>query len=427
MIAQNLKLTPLWVEQAPIPDGLGCDPLPEKADIAIVGGGYTGLTAARRLAQGGVRVTVIDKNSIGLGASSQNGGKALVGLKPEATTLFRRYGPVLGRQLWQASLTGINEIEETIKQERIECDFTRCGSFFAACKPKHYESMCRMTEWLKENLGYERENVPKSRIIEEIGTKAYFGGVVDAPSAGLHPAKFAMGLASAAKRAGANLCDETEVKNISRNNGNFKVAADRGEVKAREVIVAVNGYADRAVPGIRKRVIPIGSYIIATEPLPEEVQKRISPKGRMFYDSKWFLNYFRITPDGRMLFGGRTAITPDQDLKVSAKILKKDMVRMFPLLKDVKATHSWGGRLGLTFDMLPHIGRISGIHYALGYSGHGVAMSTHLGNQIADLILGRRQSSPFLELKHPTYFFYQGKAWFRPLLELGLKLLDKIK
>lgn len=419
-----MKTACLWTEQALPPPGLGADPLPEKADVAIIGGGYTGLWAARELARLGARPVVLEAQAIGWGASSRNGGKALVGLKPGPQALFRRFGPRLGRDLWQASVDGIARVEALVRDEQIDCDFARCGSFFAASKPAHYEAMCRETDWMGRELGYERHNVSRDAMREEIGTQTYYGGVIDAPSAGLHPAKYVVGLARAASRAGASLCAFTDVRVIARNNGSFIVSTGKGPIRARDVLVATNGYTDGLARGIRRRVVPIGSYIIATAPLPASLRKELSPRGRMFYDSKWFLNYFRLTPDGRMLFGGRTCLSTDQDLRESARLLKKAMVRTFPALSDVDVTHSWSGHLGLTFDTLPHLGRVDGIHYALGYSGHGVAVSSVLGAHAAELLAGRRETSPFLDIPHPTRFFYWGRPWFRPILAAGLRVMD---
>lgn len=421
-----MKPVCLWTDQAPPSPDLGKDPLPRKTDVAIIGGGYTGLWTARQLAKLGAKPVVVERQTLCWGASSRNGGKALVGLKPPPQVLFRKYGPELGRVLWQASVDGIFSVETLVNEEKIDCDFVRCGSFFAACKPAHYEAMCRETEWLKRELHYERHNVSRAEQRGEIGTDVYHGGVVDPPSAGLHPAKYVFGLARAAARAGATLCSLTEVLGIKRRNGTFELATSSGPLEAKEVVIATNGYTNGLVPAVRRLVIAIGSYIIATEPLPPAVQQEISPRGRMFYDSKWFLNYFGLTPDGRMLFGGRTSLSPGQDLEMSARILRKAMVQMFPILRDVAVTHSWSGHLGLTFDTLPHIGRVDGVHYALGYSGHGVAVSAIVGAHVAELLAGQRTTSPFLEVQHPTHFFYRGRAWFRPFLAAGLRIMDWI-
>ncbi len=415
---------PLWQEQVTIPEGLGRSPLPDRADVAIVGGGYTGLSVARLLARFGISVAVIERQQLGWGASSRNGGKALVGLKHDASTVVRQFGKPLGKALWDASVEGISIIEEIVRAERIDCDFVRCGSLFAASKPKHYDKMRRETDWLQREFGYQRIDVPRAAIGTEIGTDRYHGGVVDPASAGLHPAKYVIGLAVAAARAGAVLVAETEVRRIARTSSGYQVSTTHGPIRATNLVIATNGYTGALVPEIQRLVVPVGSYIIATARLSEAVQRQISPRGRMFYDSKWFLHYFRLTPDGRLLFGGRTTISPDQDLHTSAEILRRGMVELFPVLKDVPVTHSWSGHLGVSFDALPHIGRVEGIHYALGYSGHGVALSAYLGQHLAEMLAGRRKSSPFSDVRAAARFFYRGTPWFRPLLGAGLRIAD---
>ncbi|MFQ5408586.1 MAG: NAD(P)/FAD-dependent oxidoreductase [Anaerolineales bacterium] len=421
-----MKTVPFWTDDFPRPQDLGGDPLPTDTTVAIVGGGYTGLSAARRLAQLGIQSAILERHTIGWGASSRNGGMTTTGLKLKPETLFKQYGRELGRALWDASLDAITAVESIVVAEAIDCDFRRHGSFAAACKPAHFDAMCRNTEWMARELGYERENVPRSAMRSEIGSAAYYGGVVETLSGGLHPAKYVFGLGQAAARAGVTLCDRTEVRSITRSGDAFQLTTASGVLRADEVLIATNGYTDPHPTAIRRRVVPIGSYSIVTEPLPPELQQEISPRGRMFYDSRWFLNYFRLTPDGRLLMGGRNNLTTDLDLVRSAQRLRETLVRIFPQLHDLPITHSWGGNLGLTFDTLPHIGRADGLHYAFGYSGHGVAMATLLGLHAAELLAGQRANSPFLEIPNPVYFFYRRRPWFLPLVATGMRLLDRL-
>jgi glycine/D-amino acid oxidase-like deaminating enzyme len=415
---------PLWQEQAPVPPDLGVPRVPERTDVAVVGGGYTGLCTARRLAELGTDVVVLERHQIGWGASSRNGGKALVGLKPAASAVVRRFGKPLGKALWEASVEGIQLVEDLVAAEGIECDFVRSGSFFAASKPSHFSRMQRESEWLARELGYQRIDVPRDRQRDEIGTDFYHGGVVEPESAGLHPAKYVLGLARAACKAGAVLVPTADVHLVSRTSGGYELATTRGAIRAANVVIATNGYSGSLIPAVQRLVVPVGSYIIATAPLSPALQRELSPKGRMFYDSKWFLNYFRLTPDGRFLFGGRTTITPDQDLLQSAELLRRQLVTVFPALQPVPITHSWSGHLGVSFDALPRLGRMEGIFYAVGYSGHGVALSAYLGRDLAELVAGRRRTSPFSELPEGRRFYYRGRPWFRPLLAAGLRVAD---
>jgi glycine/D-amino acid oxidase-like deaminating enzyme len=393
-------------------------------DVAIVGSGYTGLNAARVLAQSGASVSVLDREAIGWGASSRNGGMATPGIKRPTEEIFRAYGEDKGKEFWKASLAAIDLLEEIVTTETIDCDWRRSGHVYLAYKASHFEGMRKRCAWYREKLGHEVTALGPRELGSEIGSKVFHGGLVDSYSGGLQPAKYVYGLARAVARHGAKLHERVAVERIVRNGKTFSVHTDRGVLEAGEVLVASNGYTDRLVPGLAARVFPVGSYIIVTEPLPPELQKELSPKGRMFYDSKNFLNYFRLTPDGRMLWGGRNDLSTNLDLARSAEILGAQLVHTFPQLRGVPLAHSWTGRLGITWDLMPHIGRIDGIHYALGYGGHGLAVATYVGTEVGKLLAGQITRSPFAEIPHPTRFFYRGSPWFIPLAARYYRLVD---
>jgi glycine/D-amino acid oxidase-like deaminating enzyme len=258
--------------------------------------------------------------------------------------------------------------------------------------------------------------------------------VVDHLSAGVNPARYVSGLARAAQRAGAEIHDRCRVEKIERleteDGKPFRLTTSRGPLLAREVFIATGGYTTPATPAIKKRVIPIGSFIIVTEPLSTEQAARVSPRNRMIYDSKNFLCYWRLTPDRRMLFGGRAAFFPEtsRTIRRSAQILRDAMVQTYPYLADTKIEYAWGGTLDLTFDVLPHAGTIDGMYYAIGYAGHGVAMATYLGQKIAEQIAGLRDTNPFSGIEFPTapLGLYTGTPWFLPLAGAYYKILDWI-
>jgi glycine/D-amino acid oxidase-like deaminating enzyme len=420
----HMKTIPFWTDglekpvfpQPPFP--------PDEVDVAIIGGGYTGLNAALTLAKHGASAAVFEQHTIGWGASSRNGGMATVGIKAPAKEMVKRYGLERGRQFWQASLDAIDLIEQLVNEEGLDCHFCRSGHVALAFKPSHFENMKKSVAWYKDRLGHTMNLVAPSEIQSEIGSTAFYGGMSDETSSGLHPAKYVFELARVVSQMGVPLCENTAVTKIQRNGTSFNVQTNQGLVKAKEVLVATNGYTDRLVPKLKPRIFPVGSYIIVTEPLSPELQDKLSPKRRMFYDTKNFLNYFRLTPDGRMLFGGRNNLSTGLDLEESARRLQERMVEVYPDLSGVPITHSWTGRLGLTFDLMPHIGRIEGIHYALGYGGHGVSIATYIGTEVGLLLAGQKTSSPFMEIAHPTRFFYRNQPWFLPFAATYYRILD---
>lgn len=423
-----MKLETFWTDQAPRPADLAvASELPTAVDVAIVGSGYTGLNAARVLAKSGAAVAVLERHTIGWGASSRNGGMATPGIKQGFQNILKWYGPEKERQFWQASLDAIDLIDEIVKTENIDCDWKRNGHIALAYKPSHFEHMREHMAWYVDKMGYTHKTlVSRDEIRSEIGTDVYFGGMADDFSGGIQPAKYVFGLAKAVAAYGVNLCEHAEVTAVNRLPNGFELFTSRGAVKAKEVLVATNGYTDNLVRKIKPKIFPIGSYIIVTEPLSAELQQSISPKGRMFYDTKNFLNYFRLTPDGRFLWGGRNNLSPNLDLEESAAMLRKDMAYTFPELAEKPITHTWSGQLGGTFDLMPHIGRVDGIHYAFGYSGHGLSIATYVGTEVGKLLSGAIKSSPFAEIPERTMFFYRNKPWFLPFAALYYRFLDQV-
>ena len=420
-----MQSIPFWTDDFPRPDDLPVTKeLPSQVDVAIIGGGYTGLSAARTLAKSGASVAVLERETIGWGASSRNGGMTGCGLKNSTPIIFKRYGEKYGHMFWQASLDALELIKELIYEEGIQCDWRQDGDLALAVKPSHFEHFKQKVKWHKETLGHELHVVPPSELRSHIGSDGYYGGLIDGHGAGLHPAKLVFGLAKVAAKYGALLFEEAGVYDIKKQADGYLLQTMRGELKAREVITGTNGYTDKVVKDLKPRVLLVGSYSIVTEPLSEELQKELSPTGKMLWNSKWFLNYFRLTPDGRMLWGGRNDLSTTLDLEKSASVLRSQMVAAFPQLANCPITHTWTGQLGLTFDLMPHIGRVNGIHYALGYGGHGLHTALLLGREVAQLITGEKTSSPFAEISHQTYFFYRDKPWFMPLVVNYYRLRD---
>ncbi len=422
-----MKTTPFWTEDFPRPTALPVTPLPERVDVAIVGSGYTGLNAAIALCQAGATVAVLEQATIGWGASSRNGGMLNPGLKIEMPLVFKRYGKEVGRELWAWSLAAIDHVESIVTREQIECDFARSGQVFLAYKPSHFANLQKELTWFANELGDRAQTlVSPADLAAELGSISYHGGMVDPRAAGLQPAKYVFGLASVASRLGAHLVENAEVRSLKREAGQFHLTTTQGDVAAKEVLIATNGYTTNLVPALRRGVFPVGSYIITTEPLSSELQAAVSSKNRMFFDSKHFLNYFRLTPDGRMLFGGRHNLSTSLDLKESASLMQKRMVEVFPQLAAAPLSHTWTGKLGLTFDLMPHVGRMNGIHYAYGYAGHGVAVASLVGKEMGEVLAGRRAECIFARLPQQRYFFTPYDKLYLPFVSTWFRFLDRI-
>lgn len=421
-----------WLTTTEMPNTDPLRALPQRVDVAVVGAGFTGLSAARGLANRGASVAVLEAETIGWGASSRNGGMVLTGLKLGANKLISMYGREMARRMYAASLASIDCVEQIVREEGIDCDFSRCGHLEVACKQKHFDDYARQVEVIAREFNHQLQVVAKSELAGEIGSQIYFGGMVDEVSAGLNPAQYVAGLARGAERAGAGIFEKAPVQKIEcgaqQGMLGWQVTTSRGSLWAKDVLVATSGYTGAATPYLRRKIIPIGSYIIATEVLSEQLARELSPRNRMIYDSKNYLYYYRLTPDWRMLFGGRAAFFPEneQTIRQSADILRRGMVEVYPQLRDVKVEYVWGGTLDFAFDIMPHAGQADGLYFALGYAGHGVAMATYQGQKMAEWITGGNHDNPFASIPFPgaPLGLYNGKAWFLPLAGAWYKFLD---
>ncbi len=407
-------------------------PLPDRVDVAVIGAGFTGLSAARTLAKRGAKVAVLESETIGWGASSRNGGMVLSGMKLGVNQLISMYGRELTKRMYAASLATIDCVEQIVREEAIDCDFSRCGHLEVACKQKHFDDYARQAEVIAREFNHQVRVVQKNELSAEIGSSIYYGGMVDEVSAGVNPARYVAGLGSAAIKAGAEIFERTRVEGLQRESqhgeSGWKVATSRGALWAREVFVATSGYTGKATPALQRKIIPIGSFIITTQILPEALAHELSPRNRMIYDSKNYLYYYRLTPDCRMLFGGRAAFFPenDQTIRRSAEILRRGMIEVYPQLRDAKIDYVWGGTLDFAFDIMPHAGQIDGMYYAIGYAGHGVAMATYQGQKMAELIAGDKPENPFVGIAFPgaPLALYNGRPWFLPFAGIWYKFLD---
>jgi glycine/D-amino acid oxidase-like deaminating enzyme len=399
-------------------------------DVAVVGAGLTGLSAALHLPRKGAKVAVFERETVGWGASGRNGGMATPGLSLGFRDAIARYGFPTASALYLTYNDAIDTIEKLVADEGIDCDFARTGKLNLAAKPAHYDGLRRTHEVLAERLGHETHMVPKSEIRSEIGTDYYHGGMVDPKGAGLHVGKFVRGLGESASRLGVEIHEKAPVQDVRRLGGTrHEIVTPRGRLNADQVLVATSGYTSRPFRWLQVRIAPVGSFIIVTEPLGKDVADRLMPTRRMASDSKNLLYYFRITPDHRLLFGGRARFamsSPHSDEK-SGRILQKAMVSVFPQLAEADVDYCWGGLVDMSMDRLVHAGEHDGLFYSVGYSGHGVQMATHMGKQMAEYMNGVPEANPWRDITFKRIPGHFGPPWFLPFAGAYYKAQDLIK
>ncbi|HXZ82439.1 MAG TPA: FAD-dependent oxidoreductase [Acidimicrobiales bacterium] len=391
---------PYWWEGVDFPPGSSARP-PAETDIVVVGAGYTGLATAFEAARGGHAVAVVDRDDPARGASSRNGGMVLPGLKHDLAAILAMGK---GRALWDETVTAVESLAALVTEHRIECDWQRSGHVELAHHPRaarHFEKVAGAFGAIGESARF----LDRDELRAEIGSDRFFGALVVERSASLHPAKWAAALQSLATAAGALVIGRCAVRNIEKTRVGFRVDTERGPIDCRDVVIATNATTGRFLsPWLGRRILPVGSYVIATEPLDPGVVATVNPRGRMFFDSRNFLSYWRLSPDGRrILFGGRTSFAPTTVERARDRLYAV-MTAVHPQLAGVALHRAWGGDVALTYDRMPHLGRhpTTGVVYAMGYCGTGVALATHFGRVVARYLTGDGDLGPFAARAWPT-------------------------
>lgn len=418
-----------WLDTAPPFEAGAREPIAGRYDVAIVGAGLTGLSAALSLARRGAKVIVMEADRVVGDASGRNGGHCNNGLSHDFASISERFGLERAKEMYLAFDAAVDHVETLVDELGIDCDFVRSGKLKLAAKPEHFPKMARNQELLARHVDPETSVVEPSDLRAEIGSDLFYGGVLQRRSASLHVGRFGVALATAASKAGAHIHEQTTVTAIERlGAGRFRLTAGRAMVEADSVILATGSSRHGPLGWLRRRVIPIGSFVIVTEPLEASVARSIMPGRRNCTTSQNIGFYFRMSADNRLVFGGRARFamsSPRSDAK-SGAILERHMQAMFPQLRGARIDYCWGGLVDITRDRLPRCGVHDGMHFAAGFSGHGVQMSTLMGHIMALRLLGDAVANPWRDIDWPAVPGHFGTPWFLPAVGAYYRLMDRL-
>lgn len=397
-----------WETQAPLVSAEDCD-------VAIIGGGFTGLSAALACAENGLSVILIEAKSIGFGASGRNGGQLIPGLRWSMREIDAEFGRERAQAIFDLAYGAVDRVNKHIAQYHIACD-AKVGHLEAAYKPAHFDAMQRDAAFLAQHFGWEAQIVQPEDIKRHINGGGYYGGIYDPKGGHFHPLNYALGLAKAAQKAGVRIYENSAAQTPVDTGMHVEIRAGAGTVSAKHVVIAADTWTGGIAPELRRYTVPIMNYNVATAPLPDADQ--LLPSDAAVADSRFVLNYFRLSADKRLIFGGGEKYVQQPPADIAA-FVRKHMVQVFPSLADVPIDHAWGGTVGVTMNRLPHMGRTGNMFYAHGFSGHGALVTTLAGELMAEAVMGTM--SRFDVFANVPHSLFPGGKWLaRPLATLGL-------
>lgn len=386
-----------------------------KYDIAVIGGGFTGLSAALACAEKGLNVALLEAETIGFGASGRNGGQLIPGLRWSMREIDKEFGRERAQAIFDLAYGAVERVKSRIAKHDIACDL-KAGHLEAAYKPAHFGNMQREAEFLERNFGWRADIVQPHNIARHINGGGYHGGIFDDQGGHFHPLNYALGLAKAAKDAGVDIFEHSEVVWHLDNGSYVQLVVNGDYLDATKLVIATDTWIGDLSYDLRRYTIPIMNYNVATAPLPDADQ--LLPSDAAVADSRFVLNYFRLSADKRLIFGGgeKYVQKPPADI---AGFVRKHIAEVFPSLANAPIDYSWGGAVGVTSNRLPHMGRKGNVFYAHGFSGHGALITTLAGELMAEAVVGTMgRFDVFASLPHSR--FPGGKWLARPLATLGL-------
>ncbi len=420
-----LKTDPYWWEDFAAVDDQPTE-LPADCDVVVVGAGLTGCSAALTFAKASKSVVLLDAQRPGYGASTRNGGMIGGGYRLSLAEMAAKYGPEnANRLLVESHIDSLEFAVSRIKDEGIACDYHQYGRFRGQWNKAEYDETARGLDDLRKLVPVNIDMVPPEKQHAEIGSDLYSGGMLLHDHGGVHPGKYLNGMLKAAVRAGAKVFGNTLVTDVTPAGSGFSVTTDQGVIRAGAVLMATNGYTTWDFPKLKRRMIPVSSFLIATEELPEGMVDELMPARRMCVETRNRHCYFRLSPDSkRLVLGGRAAMNKVSAVR-SAKVLQGLLAEIFPQTKSLKLTHSWTGQTGFTFSFMPQISQFGGVWHAMGYSGSGNAMAPYLGHKAALQLMGDPAGeTAFSQTTLETRFWYQKTPWFLPFAHQLYRLKD---
>lgn len=423
-----MKLASYWLDTSEPFRSAAAGPVQDRCDVAVIGGGLTGCSAALALARKGARVVLLEAETIGHAASGRNGGMCNNGFAQDYGLMAARFGHDVANRLYRAFDAGVDAVERLVAEERIDCSFSRVGKLKLAAKPEHVDKLARSQALLAAQVDPDTTMLGRAELADELGSDRFHGALLFRKSAGMHVGRFVRGLAEAAARRGVAMHEHTPMTGLRRApGGGHRIETPNGTLHAAQVLLASGTSHTGPLGWFRRRIVPVGAFLIVTEPLPKQTLDQLLPRRRMAVDTKNLVNYFRTTPDDRLLFGGRARFAvsdPRSDAK-SGAILEAALHEVFPALKRVRIDYCWGGMVDMTRDRLPRAGERNGVYYSMGYSGHGTQMSTLMGSLMAEVMDGRTELNPWKDLAWPAIPGHVGPPWFLPLVGAYYRLKDR--